>query len=226
MSVLGLILFYAYICEHHPPYAHSEKSYDRDEFFFLTGVLLLASYFTLKKNDPSIPVVEAVSNGTTTASSTPSKDPSTHSAMICARNNERAVAPVNDMTDVLNRDQTEEWKGWMQFMFLNYHYFHAEETYNAIRIMITCYVWMTGFGNFSFFYVKGDYGLVRVLQMLWRLNFLVFFLCLTQSTTYLLYYICLLHTYFFAMVYVTMRIAKHVNHSKWGIRIKLFMPTL
>ena len=42
--------------------------------------------------------------------------------------------------------------------------------------MITCYVWMTGFGNFSFFYLKGDYSSVRVMQMLWRLNFLVIFL--------------------------------------------------
>ena len=49
--------------------------------------------------------------------------------------------------DVLNREQTEEWKGWMQFMFLLYHYYKADEVYNSIRVMITCYVWMTGFGN-------------------------------------------------------------------------------
>ena len=36
--------------------------------------------------------------------------------------------------DVLNREQTEEWKGWMQFMFLLYHYFNAEEVYNSIRV--------------------------------------------------------------------------------------------
>ena len=45
--------------------------------------------------------------------------------------------------------------------------------YNAIRVMITCYVWMTGFGNFSFFYIKRDFSAVRLLQMMWRLNFLV-----------------------------------------------------
>jgi len=56
-----------------------------------------------------------------------------------------------DQSKILNRDQTEEWRGWMQIIFLLYHYFAAKETYNFIRILIACYVWMTGFGNFSFF---------------------------------------------------------------------------
>ena len=51
---------------------------------------------------------------------------------------------------LLNRDQTEEWKGWMQVMFVWYHYFRAYETYNAVRIYIAAYVWMTGFGEFCF----------------------------------------------------------------------------
>jgi hypothetical protein len=81
-------------------------------------------------------------------------------------------------------------------------------------------VFLTGYGNVSFFYLKKDYSSIRVIQMLWRLNFLVVFLCLTQGTTYILYYICLLHTYFFLMVYATMSIAKHVNYTKYGIRFK------
>ncbi|PFX21353.1 CAS1 domain-containing protein 1 [Stylophora pistillata] len=48
---------------------------------------------------------------------------------------------------ILNREQTEEWKGWMQVMFVWYHYFKAAETYNAIRVFIAAYVWMTGFGK-------------------------------------------------------------------------------
>ena len=48
---------------------------------------------------------------------------------------------------ILNREQTEEWKGWMQVMFVWYHYFKAAETYNAVRVFIAAYVWMTGFGE-------------------------------------------------------------------------------
>ena len=58
----------------------------------------------------------------------------------------------------LNREQTEEWKGWMQVLFLLYHYFKASEIYNAIRVFIAAYVWMTGFGNFSYYYVRKDFS--------------------------------------------------------------------
>ena len=130
------------------------------------------------------------------------------------------VKPVHDLS-LLGREQTEEWKGWMQFIFLLYHYFHAEEVYNAVRVMITCYVWMTGFGNFSFFYIKQDYGWLRVAQMMWRLNFSVLLLMWTHGNTYILYYICPMHTFYFLMVYATMFAYSSLNHSKWGIRFKL-----
>ncbi|EKX36256.1 hypothetical protein GUITHDRAFT_79030, partial [Guillardia theta CCMP2712] len=123
--------------------------------------------------------------------------------------------------DLLGREQTEEWKGWMQFMFLLYHYCAASEVYNIIRVMITSYLWMTGFGNFSFFYIKKDYGIVRVLQMMWRLNFFVFLLMIVQGNTYILYYICPLHTFFFLVTWLTMRVCSNLNYTKWGVRIKL-----
>jgi len=126
-------------------------------------------------------------------------------------------------SEILNREQTEEWKGWMQFMFLLYHYYSAHEAYNSIRVMITCYVWMTGFGNFSFFYIKQDFGALRLIQMLWRLNFLVLCLCLTLGNSYILYYICPLHTFYFLIVFVSMLVMKNLNHSRWGIRIKLLV---
>lgn len=56
-------------------------------------------------------------------------------------------------------------------------------------MFVSCYVWMTGFGNFSFFYMRADYSFSRFVQMMWRLNFLVICLMLVMGTNYILYYI-------------------------------------
>ena len=48
-----------------------------------------------------------------------------------------------------------------QVLFLLYHYFAAAEMYNAIRVYIAAYVWMTGFGNFLYYYKTNDFSFVR-----------------------------------------------------------------
>lgn len=53
-----------------------------------------------------------------------------------------------------------------QVLFLLYHYFAASEIYNAIRIFIAAYVWMTGFGNFSYYYIRKDFSLARFAQVI------------------------------------------------------------
>jgi len=113
----------------------------------------------------------------------------------------------------LQRDQTEEWKGWMQIMFVLYHYFAEAEIYNAIRMYIAAYVWMTGFGNFSYYYVKKDFTAVRFTQMMWRLNFFVFFVCATMNNEYMLYYICPMHTFFTWGVFIPLFVCKEYNDS-------------
>jgi hypothetical protein len=70
-----------------------------------------------------------------------------------------------------------------------YHHQNAKAVYNLIRVFVSAYVWMTGFNNFSFFYIRGDYSFSRFAQMIWRLNFLVLALMLVMGTTYILYYI-------------------------------------
>jgi hypothetical protein len=48
-----------------------------------------------------------------------------------------------------------------QVLFLLYHYFEAKEIYNAIRLFIAAYVWMTGFGNFLYYYKTSDFSIGR-----------------------------------------------------------------
>ncbi|KAK6124152.1 hypothetical protein DH2020_042125 [Rehmannia glutinosa] len=103
-----------------------------------------------------------------------------------------------------------EWSGhfmsslWIRcdakVLFLMYHYFAATEIYNAIRVFIAAYVWMTGFGNFSYYYIRKDFSVARFAQMMWRLNFFVAFCCIVLNNDYMLYYICPMHTLFTLMV--------------------------
>lgn len=66
--------------------------------------------------------------------------------------------------------QTTHKKMWsfvgiMQVAFIWYHLFDAASTYNIIRVFVTSYVWMTGFGNFMFFQHKKDFSLLRILKV-------------------------------------------------------------
>lgn len=118
-----------------------------------------------------------------------------------------------DNAKPLQREQTDEWKGWMQLMFLMYHYFAEKEVYNAIRVYIAAYVFMTGFGNFSL-YLKGkSFTVRRTMQMLFRLNFLGFIVCVGLNNEYMLYYICAMHTLFTIFVILVVYIKQDMNTS-------------
>ena len=173
LTIFGLLLFYSYICENHPPYPHDEKTYDRDEFFFwVILVVVFAGGHSWTSNERIrsrgrereatgngiggnvVSGSDARSNENAISSANAGGDPNGREENQSVATNETGfsrlpLAPLpSPCNEVLNRYQTEEWKGWMQTCFLLYHYMHATEVYNGIRVMITCYVWMTGFGKF------------------------------------------------------------------------------
>ena len=131
-----------------------------------------------------------------------------------------------DSDKILSRLQTEEWKGIMQIVFVMYHYFDAAEVYNLIRVFIGAYVWMTGFGNTVFFIKREVFNLNRLFGMLFRLNWLVFWVCLLLNQRLMLYYICPLHTFFFLVCYATWGIGYQWNKNRGVKELKLVISGL
>ncbi|XP_054618961.1 N-acetylneuraminate 9-O-acetyltransferase isoform X2 [Dunckerocampus dactyliophorus] len=110
-------------------------------------------------------------------------------------------------TKLLNREQTDEWKGWMQLVILIYHISGASAfipVYMHVRVLVAAYLFQTGYGHFSFFWLKGDFGLYRVCQVLFRLNFLVLVLCVVMDRPYQFYYFVPLVTFWFIIIYGTL----------------------
>ncbi|MCJ1436565.1 hypothetical protein MMC27_005945 [Xylographa pallens] len=124
----------------------------------------------------------------------------------------------------LSRDQTDEWKGWMQFVILIYHYTGASKVlwiYEIVRLLVASYLFMTGFGHTLYFYTKDNYSFRRFTSVIVRLNFLGCLLPYVMRTDYLFYYFAPLVTFWFVVIYLTMRIGRSRNRSTPFLFLKI-----
>ncbi|GAB0100574.1 CAS1 domain-containing protein 1 [Sergentomyia squamirostris] len=119
-------------------------------------------------------------------------------------------------TKVLHRDETDELKGWMQLVILVYHMTGAESVlpiHMHIKVLISGYLFLSGYGHFTYMWQTGNAGLVRFFQILFRLNFTTILLCLCMNRPYQFYYFVPLISFWYCLIYVVLALPPHITAS-------------
>eukprot|EP00095_Tigriopus_kingsejongensis_P006689 maker-scaffold25_size650667-snap-gene-1.20 protein:Tk06689 transcript:maker-scaffold25_size650667-snap-gene-1.20-mRNA-1 annotation:"conserved hypothetical protein" len=123
--------------------------------------------------------------------------------------NEQAKA-----TRFLHREQTDEWKGWMQLVILIYHFTGASlalPIYLHIRVLVAAYIFLSGYGHFFYVWNNGNMGIERFLQVLFRMNFLTLVLCVVMNRPYQEYYFVPLVSFWFSLQYLILALPPKIT---------------
>lgn len=188
--MLGLAISYCYYADRTQLFTKAQKQFSSMEFLWLCTVTLVLGVLSIRRSAP---------------------------ALLAHKCFDRPTPKVQDLP-VLSRYQTDEWKGWMQFIILIYHYTGASRIlwiYQIIRLLVASYIFMTGFGHTVFFYKRSDYSLRRSATVLIRLNMLSCLLPYVMNTDYLFYYFAPLISFWYLVIYLTMAVG-HSRNRSWG----------
>lgn len=108
-------------------------------------------------------------------------------------------------TRVMHRDQTDEMKGFMIIVVLIYYMTGATRVipiYMIIKVFISTFLFLTGYQHFSYFWQSGNNGIIRFLNVMFRINFMSIVLCFAMNRPYQFYFFAPLVSFWFAITYI------------------------
>ncbi|EWG53680.1 hypothetical protein FVEG_12060 [Fusarium verticillioides 7600] len=204
VGMFAVSLLYCFAADRTHLFSKGMKEFIPNEFYLLISICLVIAGLTIRKTKfraPRLPITEGAAAPTT------------------------ATVTINEDAGVLSRDQTEEWKGWMQAAILVYHWTGAIKNlpiYIFIRLLVAAYLFQTGYGHTIYFLSKKDFSFRRIASVMLRLNMLSCALPYVMGTDYMFYYFAPLVSFWFMVVYATMAICSGFNDSVKIVTSKIF----
>ncbi|KAF4918066.1 putative O-acetyltransferase CAS1 [Colletotrichum viniferum] len=126
-------------------------------------------------------------------------------------------------TSFLSREQTDEWKGWMQAFILLYNYHAASESlamYKVHKFLVATYIFLSCYGHTSYFLRTEDFSLRRATYVLVRLNLLSCILGLATSSEWIIYSAPLM-TFWFGVTFASLACFKTLNNNPVAFFLKI-----
>ncbi|KAH7014914.1 10 TM acyl transferase domain found in Cas1p-domain-containing protein [Ilyonectria destructans] len=202
VGIFAVALLFCYFADRTQLFAKGNKEFVMNEFLILLAVSSILALVTIRKTQP--------------------RQARTPAAPVTA-------APVKEDAGILSRDQTEEWKGWMQAVILVYHWTGASThlgIYMFVRLLVASYLFQTGYGHTIYFLSKNDFSFRRVAAVMLRMNILSCALPYVMNTNYMFYYFAPLVSYWFIIVYLTMAIGSKYNDNSTAVLCKITVALL
>lgn len=121
-------------------------------------------------------------------------------------------------TKVLNRDQTDELRGWILLVVLIYYMTGAQRVlpiHMHIKLLISGYFFLTGYTHFTHMWQTGGSGslFVRFFQAMFRANFLSVLLCFCMNRPYQFYYFVPLLSFWLCIVYFVLALPPRISSA-------------
>lgn len=110
-----------------------------------------------------------------------------------------------------------KFSGWMVLLILVYNMMGASQVvpiYMFVKILYSAFLFLHGWNQFIAYLQRGDYGVVRFLQDLFRLNVMAVLLCLCMNRPYQFYeFVSSISSRIVNMNFVAFIISHQLTHS-------------
>ncbi|KAM0550188.1 hypothetical protein ACHAPJ_009036 [Fusarium lateritium] len=213
-----LALLMCYFADRTQMMAKGSKLWKMDDFAFLCVFCIAALLFTIRRFRPQIPPHLQSTTEDTSQSLLPMDR-----ALRLGEKDEQEEP-------LLPREQTDEWKGWMQCLVLIYHWTSANKgpisIHILLRLCVAAYLFQTGYGHTIYFIKTNDFSFRRVAATLLRLNILSCTLAYFMNTDYMFYYSAPLASFWFLIVYATMAVGKQYNSDTQVVLAKVCLSSI